>query len=90
MPFLLLTLCACASFLCSFRETNRNLSVIPPTTIPDAEQIKQVNARWSSLDIKPTKHFIGTPQGMMRVWWESPESAADGGAGEALGEQTGM
>jgi 3-polyprenyl-4-hydroxybenzoate decarboxylase len=62
----------------------------PPTTIPDAEQIKQVNARWDGLGIKPTSHFIGTSQGMMRVWWENPESAADGESGEPLGEQTGM
>jgi 4-hydroxy-3-polyprenylbenzoate decarboxylase len=62
----------------------------PPTTIPDAEQIRKVNARWNSLGIKPTANFIGTAQGMMRIWWENPEVAASGDAGEALGEQTGM
>ena len=39
----------------------------PPTTIPDVEQIKQVNARWKELGIEPTTHYIGTPKGMMRV-----------------------
>jgi 4-hydroxy-3-polyprenylbenzoate decarboxylase len=62
----------------------------PPTTIPDVEQIRKVNARWSSLGIKPTAHFIGTSQGMMRIWWEDPQVAAGGDAGGAQGEQTGM
>lgn len=62
----------------------------PPTTIPDIDQIKKVNARWQELGIAPTRHYIGTPQGMMRVWWEDPDGAATGGAGGAMGEQSGM
>jgi len=60
----------------------------PPTTIPDAEQIRKVNARWQELGIKPTAHFIGTSQGMMRAWWEGEAPAAD--ASEPMGEQSGM
>jgi UbiD family decarboxylase len=58
----------------------------PPTTIPDAAQMRLVNARWAELGINPTTHYIGTPQGMMRVWWEDPQTAAESGVGEAPGE----
>ncbi len=50
----------------------------PPTTIPQASSIRKVNARWKELSIAPTKHYIGTPTGMMRAWWEEP---ADEGSG---------
>lgn len=60
----------------------------PPTTIPDAEQIRKVNARWHELGIQPTAHFIGTSQGMMRAWWEADAPAV--AEGEPLGEQSGM
>lgn len=60
----------------------------PPTTIPDREQIRRVNARWSQLGIQPTSHYIGTSQGMMRVWWEDDQPADTGD--EPLGEQSGM
>lgn len=60
----------------------------PPTTIPDAGQIRKVNARWQELGIKPTAHFIGTSQGMMRAWWEEDAPVSD--EGEPLGEQSGM
>jgi 4-hydroxy-3-polyprenylbenzoate decarboxylase len=42
----------------------------PPTTVPEASQIRKVNARWHELGIQPTRDYIGTPQGMMRFWWE--------------------
>ncbi|MGD9924541.1 MAG: UbiD family decarboxylase [Pseudorhodoplanes sp.] len=62
----------------------------PPTTIPETELIKQVNARWDEYGINPTRNFIGTSKGMMSVWWENPDAAAAGLFDEALGEQTGM
>lgn len=62
----------------------------PPTTIPQASQIRKVNARWHELGIEPTRHYIGTSQGMMRVWWEDSDAAATRGAGEEIDEQGGM
>jgi UbiD family decarboxylase len=49
----------------------------PPTTIPDESQIRRANARWPELGIGPTPRYIGTANGMMRVWWE-PEGGAAG------------
>lgn len=62
----------------------------PPTTIPQASSIRKVNARWKELGIEPTKHFIGTPSGMMRAWWEEPESAASGGGAADAVDPGGM
>ena len=57
----------------------------PPTTIPQASSIKKVNARWKELGIEPTKHYIGTPTGMMRAWWEDPaDEGSAGGAAPAV------
>lgn len=61
----------------------------PPTTIPDRGEIRRANARWKDLGIQPTKHYIGTSQGMMRVWWEE-DQPGDTGGGAPPGEQSGM
>jgi 4-hydroxy-3-polyprenylbenzoate decarboxylase len=62
----------------------------PPTTIPDREQITKVNARWSEFGIAPTRHYIGTAQGMMRAWWENRQPAPGSGEDEGLGDASGM
>lgn len=62
----------------------------PPTTIPDASQIKRVNARWAELGIKPTRHYIGTDRGMMQSWWEEPDQTPKASDDHELGERSGM
>jgi UbiD family decarboxylase len=45
----------------------------PPTTRPASQTCLNVNQRWSEFQIKPTKEYIGSPEGMMRHWWSDEE-----------------
>jgi 4-hydroxy-3-polyprenylbenzoate decarboxylase len=45
----------------------------PPSTRPATETCLRVNGRWDQLDIHPTRHYIGSPEGMMRHWWRDEE-----------------
>lgn len=45
----------------------------PPSTRPATETCLRVNGRWDQFNIRPTKEYIGSPEGMMRHWWTDEE-----------------
>ena len=46
---------------------------IPPSTRPASQICLDVNKKWDSYGIKPTKEYMGSPEGMMRHWWTDEE-----------------
>ena len=45
----------------------------PPSTRPASQICLDVNKKWDSYGIKPTKEYMGSPEGMMRHWWTDEE-----------------
>ena len=45
----------------------------PPSTRPATKTCLEVNRKWDSYGIKPTKEYMGSPEGMMRHWWTDEE-----------------
>ena len=48
----------------------------PPTSRPRSNTALEVNRRWEEYGIRPTRRYIGKPEGMFKHWWNDEEIIA--------------